>query len=138
VVGILEPFVWCNAHILEKNRIVWGPCDASDGETALQLYCRTYKQVPLEHSYGLLRRAYRLDQALAIPENPPPKDTNAEVDSCCKCGTTYSPYFWPLGAGLTNGHSNGHLTKAPVVCQKCKFASPNAMVVDSINGHAVP
>lgn len=36
VLGILEPFVWCNAHILEQNRIVWGPCDASEGEVSAE------------------------------------------------------------------------------------------------------
>ncbi|KAG8995660.1 putative PHD type zinc finger protein with BAH domain-containing protein [Tulasnella sp. JGI-2019a] len=136
-VGILEPFVWCNAHVLEKDRVVWGPCDASEGETALQIYCRTYKQVPLEHSYGLLRRAYRLDQALTAPDGHAAKETTpAKFDTCCKCGTTYSPYFWPLVPSLTNGHSNGHSVKPLVVCQKCKFAAPDAMEVDSVNGHA--
>ncbi|KAG8900284.1 putative PHD type zinc finger protein with BAH domain-containing protein [Tulasnella sp. 403] len=116
VVGILEPFVWCNAHILEQNRIVWGPCDASEGETALQMYCRNYKQVPLEHSYGLLRRAYRVDQALAIPPSVPTADTTQTQDKCTKCGTSYSPYFWPVHGVARNG-----TLKPPVLCHKCHY-----------------
>lgn len=133
VKGILQPFVWCNAHILEQNRIVWGPCDSSDGETALQMYCRNYKQVPLEHSYGLLRRAYRLDQALAIPPPNPAADLPPPQDTCCRCGTTYSPFFWPASDFLQNGFANN-----AVICQKCKItAGVKKMDVDPAPSPAI-
>ncbi|KAG9042537.1 putative PHD type zinc finger protein with BAH domain-containing protein [Tulasnella sp. UAMH 9824] len=87
-------------------------------ETALQMYCRNYKQVPLEHSYGLLRRAYRLDQALAIPPPNPAADLPPPQDTCCRCGTTYSPFFWPASDFLQNGFANN-----AVICQKCKITA---------------
>jgi len=131
VSGILEPFVWCNAHILEQNRIVWGPCDASEGETALQMYSKNYKQVPLEQSYGLLRRAYRLDQALAIPDNKMVIEADASIDRCCKCGTEWSPFFWPVSDGVQNGTG-----KPPVKCHSCHFPELKSATngIDHLNG----
>lgn len=82
------------------------------------MYCRNYKQVPLEHSYGLLRRAYRLDQALAMPPPNPAVDLPPPQDTCCRCGTTYSPFFWPASDHLQNGYASN-----AVICQKCKITA---------------
>lgn len=99
------------------------------------MYCRNYKQVPLEQSYGLLRRAYRLDQALKIP--PPSASIETEVtgDICSRCGSTTSPYFWPAPNEMTTDDS-----KPPVVCHRCHWGhtSSDRMDVDPrpvTNGH---
>ncbi len=82
-------------------------------QTALQMYCRNYKQVPLEHSYGLLRRAYRLDQALELPEAGPLK-MPAPDDQCYQCKSEYSPIFWPTDDGLLDNQG-----KRRLLCHRC-------------------
>jgi hypothetical protein len=105
-------------------------------QTALQVYCNTYKQAPVAQSHALLRKARRLDLVLeekdlalsgqvtagALVANG---ESGAEDPECAHCRTSYSPFFHPLPrAGafachrchfegrtqmpLTNGHGHGH------------------------------
>ncbi|THH17442.1 hypothetical protein EW146_g3363 [Bondarzewia mesenterica] len=70
-------------------------------QTALQVYCKTYKQAQTAQSHALLRKAQRLDDIL--------RDRDASMNGmngvngaashvapepqCLKCKTTYSPFF---------------------------------------------
>jgi len=61
--GTLTPVV------ARKPRRLYGLCDVdSNGQTAVELYCSRYKQAPLDHSYGLLRKAKRMDTFLLLPD----------------------------------------------------------------------
>ncbi|EIW75100.1 hypothetical protein CONPUDRAFT_112361 [Coniophora puteana RWD-64-598 SS2] len=80
VSGIMAPVVYCRDHHSDTSARRQHPhphphppnpifelCDvdeAGSGETALQVYCRTYKQAPVAQAHGLLRKARRMDAVL--------------------------------------------------------------------------
>jgi hypothetical protein len=87
----------------------------------MQIYCKTYKQAQTDLSYGLLRKARRLDDILKVsyPSRAPSEATLAEPEQQCdQCGTQYSPLFYPAGP-------------AKVICHKCHFQT-------TTNGTASP
>jgi len=90
-------------------------------QTALQIYCETYKQVPLEESYGLLRRANRLDRAQQLPRPSPAIGPPPNLN-CCVCKTEYTPHFWPTEQVLMDAKDDG------VVCHRCKVGGPRSLV----------
>lgn len=100
--GVMKALIRCKSHSLAA-RPSFEICSLNtNGESALQLYCRTYKQVSVSHSYGLLRKAKRLDTLLRaqgfLPSGPPfiqPDDvTLASALKCNYCATQFSPCFW--------------------------------------------
>lgn len=99
----------------------------------MQLYCRTYKQVSVSHSYGLLRKAKRLDTLLRaqgfLPAVPSSVELTPEVGvKCLRCDTQHSPCFW-----TEDGQSmvDPDLTVA-ALCNRCRLtrnteAAPKVM-----------
>ena len=73
-------------------------------QTALQVYCKTYKQAQVSETHGLLRKARRLDKILeangdtsssasldeGLPGGPEPQ--------CYRCRTEFSPFFHEVPA----------------------------------------
>ena len=92
-------------------------------KTALQVYCRAYKQVSLNHGHGLLRKARRLDSILNIRNEVPtpqvPAPSSAEPQ-CHQCHTEFSPAFYPLAESpsMAKGQQND-LNKWE--CHRCHF-----------------
>ena len=64
-------------------------------QTALQVYCRTYNQVPLS-PLGLFRRARQLDQLLPATISDGSKSISNETENytCDKCKTSIAPRFY--------------------------------------------
>ena len=77
-------------------------------QTALQLYCRHYKQASVAQTHGLLRKAQRLDKILdaSTVAGVPSAASDASIDEpmaisppstsiphCYRCRTEFSPYF---------------------------------------------
>ncbi|KAF9061938.1 hypothetical protein BDP27DRAFT_1406433 [Rhodocollybia butyracea] len=93
--GSMSAIISCRDHNHSRRRI-YEICETDDGgESALQVYCRAYKQVTqVSQTHALLRKARRLDQLIAVhaesPE-PEPADNNLE---CSKCRTHFSPRFY--------------------------------------------
>ncbi|KAH8833162.1 hypothetical protein DL96DRAFT_1585044 [Flagelloscypha sp. PMI_526] len=106
--GLMNAITICKDHET-SGRHVHSMCatDSASGESALQVYCQTYKQAPVSSAHGLLRKAQRLDQLITIkPVVRAYKEPSPGVDpqvaftmSCHQCKTEFSPMFYPVGAG---------------------------------------
>ncbi|KAJ8589556.1 hypothetical protein M405DRAFT_933391 [Rhizopogon salebrosus TDB-379] len=110
--GNMVPIVCCQEHENSKREL-YDVCETDEtGETALQIYCRTYKQAPITHAHALLRKARRLDQTLNMRmDGPSSADSSVEaVLQCEMCSTQYSPAFYP------NKHYSDRWR-----CHKCHF-----------------
>ncbi|KAF8507958.1 hypothetical protein BU17DRAFT_57044 [Hysterangium stoloniferum] len=98
-IGAMTPVVFCKTHSPGEKRL-HDFCDMNErGETALQVYTKNYKQVPLDNSYRLLRKARRLDAAMEIISEKNPSrvvDISISDTRCHNCGTEYSPFFHPV------------------------------------------
>ncbi|KAF8347972.1 hypothetical protein F5887DRAFT_881413 [Amanita rubescens] len=119
--GCMNAIVSCKDHD-HGRRVIYDICETNDGgETALQVYCRAYKQAPVNQAHGLLRKARRLDSLLNRSSEPPPIPplSNAQPEfKCCKCCSKYSPAFYPTipkDAGHRSSDGNYYL------CHRCKF-----------------
>ena len=70
----------------------------------LELYNETYKQAqPKEKTYGLLRKARRLDEVVKGPrfDSTPVMDPSLASPAdqkCIHCGTEFSPFWWSVSA----------------------------------------
>ncbi|KAJ1306572.1 hypothetical protein OPQ81_007573 [Rhizoctonia solani] len=127
-VGVLKALIRCKAHPT-ATRPSFDICSLNtNGESALQVYCRTYKQVSVSHSYGLLRKAKRLDTLLRaqgfLPAIPSPhnsqKFTHALPDGnavCDSCGTHDSPCFWSLDGQVMVDPE----TASTALCNSCRI-----------------
>ncbi|KAK7685733.1 hypothetical protein QCA50_011078 [Cerrena zonata] len=94
--GHMVPTVTCKGHPAHR-RERFEMCEMNElGETALQVYCKNYKQAPLDNTHGLLRKAKRLDQIIQTEEDSVDSEsTLASSDMhCWSCGTEYSPCFY--------------------------------------------
>ncbi|KAG8699565.1 putative PHD type zinc finger protein with BAH domain-containing protein [Ceratobasidium sp. 394] len=101
--GVMKALIRCKAHPVAPRPSFEICALNANGESALQLYCRTYKQVSVSHSYGLLRKAKRLDTLLRAQGFLPStsaaqtylEDPLQGASVRCKhCNTRYSPCFW--------------------------------------------
>jgi len=79
-------------------------------QTAVQVFTETYKQAQSnEKTYGLLRKARRLDEVIAAPrfDAVPTLDPSLVLpiyNRCVFCSTEFSPYWWPTpDPQATNG-----------------------------------
>jgi len=92
----MNALVWCHAHD-RAGRTVYGlgEVDPKTGLTAMQTYCRAYKQVPLEGTFSLLRKAHRLDMLMAARTEPTLPLFHLPLSKCRNCGSTNSPFFYP-------------------------------------------
>jgi len=111
--GAMNAVICCKEHP-SYRRDTYDICDTNDvGETALQVYCRTYKQAPTSY-HSLLRKARRLDQILNTTSS---EDSTALSDQhkarkCSKCSTEFSPFFYPSTDNLDDWF-----------CHRCMFES---------------
>jgi hypothetical protein len=132
-VGTMLPVVRCKEHEGGRRPLI-DICEANEyGETALQVYCNTYKQAPVAQSHALLRKARRLDLVLdekdlslngqatatALAANG---ENSAEDPACAHCKTSYSPFFHPLPRA------------GAFACHRCHFEGRTQMPLT--NGHA--
>ena len=65
----------------------------------MQVYTKNYKQVVLDNSYGLLRKARRLDVIMmSSGKTGPSRPGELPLSDvrCYICHTEYSPFFHPL------------------------------------------
>ncbi|KIJ55283.1 hypothetical protein M422DRAFT_57796 [Sphaerobolus stellatus SS14] len=95
--GAMTPVVFCKFHTVDGRRL-YDFCDTNErGETAIQVYAKNYKQVPQDNSYGLLRKARRLDVIISGAADKGGLGRAAEISvpttRCCKCNSGYSPFF---------------------------------------------
>ncbi|PCH36401.1 hypothetical protein WOLCODRAFT_81894 [Wolfiporia cocos MD-104 SS10] len=130
--GCMVPAVICKGHIGHRREL-YDICDTNElGETALQFYCKNYKQVATSQTHGLLRKARRLDNILNVNADAMSVDgdsTPATEPRCYRCHTEFSPFFHPAG------QSNGASAAAEVrswVCHTCYVETRGPQVV--VNG----
>lgn len=89
-------------------------------QTALQVYCKNYKQVPIAQTHGLLRKARRLDSILNTGVDSSAADPEVQSSSdprCYRCHSEFSPFFHPVSAA-TNGSSSYSDTRT-WLCHRC-------------------
>jgi len=119
--GCMNPIVFCKEHD-RSRRDIYEICEMNEtGETALQVYCLVYKQAPISQAHALLRKAQRLDQVLN------PRGDNRHLDNnraranpqCCRCRTSYSPFFHYLPASFDSHKSED--TPESWLCHRCHF-----------------
>jgi hypothetical protein len=123
-VGSMSPIVSCKEH--NTRREVYGICETNEAgeviitslnwmqrwavvQTALQVYCKYYKQAPTHQAHDLLRKARRLDQVL-MPQSQNQEEASDSLfqPHCHKCKTEYSPFFYPIP------------NKDDFLCQRCE------------------
>ncbi|KIL69139.1 hypothetical protein M378DRAFT_98405 [Amanita muscaria Koide BX008] len=118
--GCMNAIVSCKDHD-HSRRIIYDICETNEGgETALQVYCRAYKQAPVGLAHGLLRKARRLDALLSRSSEPSPPvlapSTPPEL-RCCYCATRFSPAFYKTANMTGHRSSDGGYWQ----CHRCKF-----------------
>jgi hypothetical protein len=97
-------------------------------QTALQVYCRGYKRVQADQSYGLLRKARRLDEVLTETLSRVTTDTSlassssASGPTCASCHTQFSPSFHSKSSGAGS---------EMWLCHRCAFRPIVAINGDS-------
>ncbi|KAJ7066423.1 hypothetical protein C8F01DRAFT_981507 [Mycena amicta] len=129
--GCMNPIISCKEHERSK-RGMYGICETNEGgETALQVYCRAYKQAPVAQAHGLLRKARRLDPLMLsnirLDPYPHHSDLNVRDPECIRCHTHYSPAFYPVKG----------LGDEAFTCHSCHFLEKqareeSAMEVDDV------
>ncbi|KAE9396813.1 BAH-domain-containing protein [Gymnopus androsaceus JB14] len=130
--GCMNAIISCKEHD-HSRRQIYEICETDEGgESALQVYCRAYKQVPqVSQTHALLRKARRLDQlivnavtavnstrarsSLSLGPGPDPTfgpDSGPEnlQLSCVECTTQFTPRFYSTARGW--------------VCHACNFTPP--------------
>lgn len=101
------------------------------------MYAASYKQVPIGDTFGLLRKAQRLEGLMSTPaDNETMKPSEAIPTGCSQCGVELSPIWhdapkstlsgWAPPVNGTNGHAEGgvKLEDAPPpnkICHQCHF-----------------
>lgn len=119
--GCMNAIISCKEHD-HSRRQIYEICETDDGgevsyrctysdflkmltsflQSALQVYCRAYKQVPqVSQTHALLRKARRLDQLITVrPESSGPvADFPSEDLQCVKCSTHFTPKFYQTESG---------------------------------------
>ncbi|KAJ7180838.1 hypothetical protein C8R46DRAFT_594216 [Mycena filopes] len=125
--GCMNPILACKDHDFSK-RDIYDLCEQNEGgETALQVYCRAYKQAPVGQAHGLLRKARRLDPLLLntirLETLPHHADLNAPDPECFHCHTHFSPAFYPVE----------HLGDDAFTCHTCHFLETETLMVEKEN-----
>ncbi|KAJ3483064.1 hypothetical protein NLI96_g6566 [Meripilus lineatus] len=103
--GCMVPVVTCKGHPAHR-RESFDICDLNEfGETALQVYCKNYKQAPVTNTHHLLRKARRLDHILNAEGSMDSESTQSLPDPhCSQCKTEFSPCFYPVSDNNNNNH----------------------------------
>lgn len=93
VTGQMIPQVTCKGHPSHRRETL-DLCETNEvGETAMQVYCKNYKQAPTANTHGLLRKAKRLDRILNTDDSDADSTAPTTDPSCWKCKTEFSPQF---------------------------------------------
>ncbi|KAG6829064.1 hypothetical protein H0H92_005838 [Tricholoma furcatifolium] len=95
--GCMNAVIICRDHDISKREI-YDICETNEGgETALQVYCRAYKQALVTQAHALLRKAHRLDAILNGRNDAvvKPPESSPSDPVCHQCGSQYSPAFYP-------------------------------------------
>lgn len=93
VTGQMIPQVTCKGHPSHRRETL-DLCETNEvGETAMQVYCKNYKQAPTANTHGLLRKAKRLDRILNTDESDADSSSPTTDPKCWKCKTEFSPQF---------------------------------------------
>ncbi|KAJ3773251.1 hypothetical protein FB446DRAFT_733812 [Lentinula raphanica] len=110
--GCMNAIISCKEHSRSRRQI-YEICETDDGgETALQVYCRAYKQVPhVSQTHALLRKARRLDQLISVRDSSVlPVDPSLDDMMCVKCSTRFTPKFYHTETGW--------------MCHACNYKPP--------------
>lgn len=177
--GLMVPSVICKGHISHKRQVydICDTNDAGEvrsflcfflpvrqslilipigsfrgivyNQTALQVYCRNYKQADVGQTHGLLRKARRLDQILEASATSTSAETSSTVSvdesgaSTPGTGIGLAPSIVPNGFPNANGASNSNgnglalaLPAADPHCYRCQTEfSPFFHEVVNPNAH---
>jgi len=120
----MNAIVSCKDHDHSK-RDIYDICETNEsGETALQVYCRAYKQASFGHGHGLLRKARRLDSLLNVRHEATVPASASVEPRCNQCSTEFSPAFYLFTADFhpLPPPDNGQ-QKDRWVCHRCHFES---------------
>jgi len=132
--GCMVPLIICKGHVVHRREL-HEICETNElGETALQVYCKNYKQVPTAQTHGLLRKARRLDNILNAgsdgmsshdgdaPSGPEPR--------CYRCRSEFSPFFHSVSAiSATNGKTAAHADAKTWMCHRCYMEQQESRIV---------
>lgn len=131
--GCMVPQVTCKGHPAARRQ-TFGICDTNDaGETALQVYCKHYKQADVANTHGLLRKAQRLDRMLNTEDSDASESSRAFPDpSCARCRTEFSPAFYPTPPSTPPGDGTPSSGAPSWLCHRCHYdgaqaAAPNGV-----------
>jgi hypothetical protein len=117
--GCMNAILSCKDHDHSK-RDIYDICETNEGgETALQVYCRAYKQAPIGHGHGLLRKARRLDSLLNVRHEAAIPALASVEPQCHRCKTEFSPAFYPLSEPppRADGQRDWNIWE----CHRCHF-----------------
>ncbi|THH30088.1 hypothetical protein EUX98_g4095 [Antrodiella citrinella] len=131
--GCMVPTVTCKGHPPHRRETL-GMCDTNEhNETALQVYCTNYKQVPISNAHGLLRKARRLDSIINAEEESNDSDStlSGPDPKCDRCGTEFSPTFYP--ASPLSSSSSSSTSKW--MCHKCHWGNQKTAGAAMLNGN---
>ncbi|KAI0091489.1 hypothetical protein BDY19DRAFT_991192 [Irpex rosettiformis] len=136
--GVMVPLVTCKGHP-QHRRQTFGICETNEGgETAMQAYCKNYKQTELGNTHGLLRKAHRLDEILNTEDSIDSESSQSSPDPVCsRCHTEFSPLFYPTPPSTPPGDSTPSSTSQTWLCHRCHFTDQqrNGSIVNNHRGH---
>jgi hypothetical protein len=96
--------------------------DVSFVQTALQVYCKNYKQAQVDNTHGLLRKAQRLDNILNTEDSVDSESSRAFPDpQCHRCRTEFSPSFYPTPPSTPPIKSTPSPGAQAWLCHRCHF-----------------
>ncbi|GBE86744.1 hypothetical protein SCP_0906250 [Sparassis crispa] len=131
--GCMVPLIICKGHIGHRREL-HEICETNEfGETALQIYCQNYKQVPTAHTHGLLRKARRLDNILGGSDGTSTPSSDADTPPsgpefrCYRCRSEFSPFFHPVSPA--NGKAVAHPDAKSWMCHRCFVEARENQVV---------
>ncbi|KAJ3528710.1 hypothetical protein NM688_g7960 [Phlebia brevispora] len=140
--GCMVPQVTCKGHPVHRRQ-TYGLCETnSEGETALQVYVKNYKQAITKDTHGLLRKALRLDSILNTDESDSETSQTYPNPQCSRCRTEFSPRFYPTPPTTPTDGTPRSSASDTWLCHKCHFALENGndrthtTVVNGVNGIA--
>ncbi|KZP17574.1 hypothetical protein FIBSPDRAFT_957028 [Athelia psychrophila] len=122
--GSMQPLICCKEHNTTRHTI-YDLCSTNEmGESALQHYCRLYKQEKVAQAHALLRKARRLDLVQGVRGDgtlSPPDEPLVPDRRCHQCQTMFSPAFYELAPTSSPFIAQGDATAW--LCHKCHFTT---------------
>lgn len=108
-------------------------------QTALQVYCKNYKQAEIENTHGLLRKARRLDNILNTEDSVDSESSRAFPDpQCTRCHTEFSPAFYPTPPSTPPDDGTPSSNSQSWLCHRCHFDDAHSAHggINGVNGAA--